>query len=197
MTMAEHLLAPAEFRNFFTFYKGTPEQVEAVNNLYVAINSADPCLLHDNAEWVRQYREHPKEAATVDNTWAGISFAARVAGAKYPECVAAQWALESAWGKSTSGKNNFFGIKGRGTSCSTWEDYGNGPVNITASFRDFGTIQECITYLVDRWYKDFQGYKGVNRAGSREECARLLKAEGYATDPAYPQKLIHLMDQNA
>ena len=32
------------------------------------------------------------------------------AGAKYPQLVAAQWALESAWGEHTSGENNFFGI---------------------------------------------------------------------------------------
>ena len=194
--MSDHLLSVEEFKNFFRYYKGTPEQVDALNHLYVAINDADPCLLHEGAEWIKLYREKPK-AGPVDNTWAGITEAARIAGAKYPECVAAQWALESAWGKSTSGKNNFFGIKGRGTSCSTWEDYGNGPVNITASFRDFGSIQECITYLVDRWYKDFQGYKGVNRAGSRDECARLLRAESYATDPAYSEKLISIMNQHA
>ena len=197
MTMAEHLLAPAEFRNFFTFYKGTPEQVEAVNNLYVAINSADPCLLHDNAEWVRQYREHPKEAASVDNTWAGISFAARVAGAKYPECVAAQWALESAWGKHMSGRNNPFGIKGHGTSCITQEEVNGQMITIQAGFQDFANLQEAVTWLVDRWYLDYKGYRGVNRAQSREECALLLKSEGYATDSGYSQKLIALMNAHA
>jgi flagellum-specific peptidoglycan hydrolase FlgJ len=44
-----------------------------------------------------------------------------------------------------------------------------------------------------QWYKDYKGYKGVNRAKNREECARLLKQEGYATDPVYAQKLIKLM----
>jgi flagellum-specific peptidoglycan hydrolase FlgJ len=49
---------------------------------------------------------------------------------------------------------------------------------------------------VTQWYKDYKGYKGVNRARTREECARLLKAEGYATDPVYSQKLIKIMNDN-
>jgi uncharacterized FlgJ-related protein len=194
--MADHLLSVEEFRNFFRYYKGTPEQINALNHLYVAINEADQCLLHDGAEWIRLYREKPK-AGPVSNTWDGIKEAARIAGAKFPECVAAQWALESAYGKHTSGKNNFFGIKGRGTSCTTWEDYGHGAVTVKDEFRDFASIQECINWLVDRWYKDYRGYRGVNRAATREDCARLLKAEGYATDPVYSQKLINLMNAHA
>jgi flagellum-specific peptidoglycan hydrolase FlgJ len=51
------------------------------------------------------------------------------------------------------------------------------------------------TYLVDRWYKDYGRFKGVNRATSRNECARLLVKEGYATDPDYATKLIQIMDR--
>lgn len=132
----------------------------------------------------------------MDNSWDGIYEAAKIAGAKFPECVAAQWALESARGTVTSGKNNFFGIKGPGTVKTTWEDYGNGPVTIDAEFKDFDTIQDCVTDLVSKWYLDYKGYQGVNRAETRDECAHLLKAEGYATDPQYPVKLINLMNQN-
>ena len=198
--MGDHMLSPEKWRDFWRYYKGTPEQVEAVNELYVGIHSSDPCLLHDNASWVRTYRAKPEVPAPgtleISNTWHGIKDAARIAGAKFPECVSAQWALESAYGKQTSGKNNFFGIKGRGTSCTTWEDYGNGPVTVQASFRDFDSIQDCVSYLVDRWYLDFKGYRGVNRASSAHECCQLLKVEGYATDPAYVSKLCSLIDQH-
>ena len=61
---------------------------------------------------------------------------------------------------------------------------------------DFNTPYDCINYLVTRWYKDYNGYLGVNRAYTREECARLLKSEGYATDPIYSSKLIKLMNSN-
>ena len=44
-----------------------------------------------------------------------IAEMATKAGAKYPHLVAAQWALESGFGKHQSGKNNFLGIKGPGT----------------------------------------------------------------------------------
>ena len=78
----------------------------------------------------------------------------------------------------------------------SWEDYGNGPVTIKASFKDFATPYDCVEHLVTQWYKDYKGYKGVNRATSREDCAYLLKKEGYATDPIYSQKLIRLMEQH-
>jgi len=133
---------------------------------------------------------------TFPNTWEGIKGAAKAAGAKFPEVVAAQWALESARGTAVSGKNNFFGIKGTGTVKTTWEDYGKGAVVVKASFQDFDTPYDCVNHLVSQWYKDYKGYKGVNRARTREECARFLKQEGYATDPAYSQKLISIMNSN-
>lgn len=158
------------------------------------------------AEFKAAYRSAPaapvapepvSKPQEMNNSWDGIYAAASAAGAKYPECVAAQWALESAWGQHVSGKNNFFGIKGAGTTTTTWEDYGNGPVTIQASFKDFSTPYDCVDYLITKWYKDYKGYKGVNRASSREDCARLLKVEGYATDPIYADKLIKLMAANA
>ena len=120
----------------------------------------------------------------------------KAAGAKFPELVAAQAALESGWGKHVSGKNNYFGIKGKpGTVISTREVYAGKEVIIDAEFKDFNTKLDCVRYLVDRWYKDYKGYQGVNRAESKEECAKLLEQEGYATDPKYSELLIDLMDQ--
>lgn len=127
------------------------------------------------------------------NTWEGVIKAAADAGAKYPELVAAQWALESAWGESTSGNNNFFGIKGKGTNRETHEVVNGKTVTITAGFIDFSALGDCIDYLVTRWYKDFKGYKGVNNAASVEEAAHQLVAQSYATDPEYAEKLIAIM----
>jgi hypothetical protein len=190
-------LSPEAWERFWRYYAGQPHQREAIMLLRQHIIEADPGLLSEASEWVSVYRTAPKAPAGVSNTWEGIEQAAQHAGAKYPQCVAAQWALESGFGQHTSGKNNFFGIKGKGTSCQTWEDYGQGAVTVQAEFMDFDTIQACINYLVDRWYKDYKGYKGVNRANSADECARLLKAEGYATDPVYADKLIRLMKDHA
>ena len=69
-------------------------------------------------------------------------------------------------------------------------------MTIKDSFKNFATPQDCIDHLVTQWYKDYKGYKGVNRAKNREECAQLLKKEGYATDPNYVKKLIKLMKEH-
>ena len=118
---------------------------------------------------------------------------ATTAGAKHPQLVAAQWALESGWGKTPSGKNNYFGIKASanesGTSKATWEVYGGQEVNTSARFKNFDSPQGSVNELVNRWYKDYDGYSGVNRAGTAREAADLLVQEKYATDPNYASKL--------
>lgn len=135
--------------------------------------------------------------ASSENTWAGVEALARKAGSKYPELVAAQWALESAWGKATSGKNNFFGIKGKGTKRQTKEVVNGKEITVTAEFQDFPDLGACVSWLVDRWYKDYEGYEGVNNAPDREAAAKDLLQQGYATDPAYADKLIKLMREKA
>jgi len=121
----------------------------------------------------------------------------KAAGAKFPELVAAQAALESGWGEHLSGKNNYFGIKGSpGTVVTTQEWTGTRYITIKDEFKDFDSPLECVKHLVDRWYKDWRGYEGVNRAATRNEAAELLKTEGYATDPVYPELLINLMNDN-
>jgi hypothetical protein len=129
--------------------------------------------------------------------WALMVELAEQAGAKFPELVAAQGALESGWYKHTSGENNFFGLKGAGLIKETREFVNGKWITKKESFMNFGTPKECIVYLVDKWYKDFSGYKGVNNAANRDEAARMLVKEGYATDPQYAEKLIKLMNENA
>jgi flagellum-specific peptidoglycan hydrolase FlgJ len=148
--------------------------------------------------WFMTFRavSTPVAKVTITNTWDGVVAAAKAAGAKFPDVVAAQWALESGYGKHTSGKNNYFGIKGEGSDRETKEFINGQWISIVDGFIDFPDLQTCVTYLVDRWYRDYQRFKGVNRAGSPEECARLLVAEGYATDPQYSDKLIKLMREN-
>ena len=133
----------------------------------------------------------------VANTWEGISSCAESVGAKFPELVAAQWALESSFGKHTAATHNYFGLKGGGGTVATTKEYYDGWKTIKARFMDFPSIEACVKYLVDRWYKNWNGYAGVNNAPNREESARMLQSEGYATDPDYANKLIKLMNQYA
>jgi len=142
----------------------------------------------------------PAAAAPVangPNTWEGVMAMASQAGAKFPELVAAQWALESGWGQKPSGQNNMFGLKGKGAGTSkTTQEFENGQwKTISDTFLNFGSVAEGVQYLVKRWYQDFGSYQGVNRAGTREDAARMLSSQGYATDPQYSGKLIDLMQK--
>jgi hypothetical protein len=171
------------------FFKEEEHQIEAWTWLQGTLS---PETLKTFAS---KYRNKAEPVPVVDNTWDGIYQAAKQAGAKFPEVVAAQWALESGWGAATSGKNNFFGLKGSGSTVDTKEFFNGQWVTIKAGFIDFPDIATCVTYLVDRWYKDYKNFKGVNRASNRNECAQLLVKEGYATDPNYATKLIQIMDR--
>jgi hypothetical protein len=186
-------------------------EMDNVNGGYVTVGRGGKSVKYTWRNWLKRWEvegsgtgwfmtfrptQQTRPVATVENTWAGVKAAAKDAGAKYPEVVAAQWALESGFGKHTSGKNNFFGLKGSGTERETKEFINGKWITIRAGFIDFPDLQTCVSYLVERWYLDYKQYKGVNRAVSREDCARLLQKEGYATDPSYPEKLIRLMNEN-
>lgn len=141
------------------------------------------------------------KAGDVPNNWDGICSAAKQAGCNYPELIAAQWALESSFGKHQSGRNNFWGLKGKGSSVKTHEYVNGEVVEISDSFKDFQTIRAGVDYLCAVWYKDATingvSYKGVNRAIDREEAAFDLQRQGYATDPRYGRKLVDLMNKHS
>jgi len=186
-------------------------EMDNVNGGYVTIGRGGKDVKYSWHNWLKRWEvegkgsgwfmtfrpmQQSRPITPVENTWKGVKAAAKVAGAKYPEVVAAQWALESGWGKHTSGKHNYFGLKGSGTERETKEFINGKWITVRAGFIDFPDLQTCVSYLVDRWYRDYKNYKGVNRAVSREDCARLLQKEGYATDPSYPEKLIKLMSDH-
>jgi hypothetical protein len=181
--------------DLFQHYRsGLPHQMAAIIELEQRLLKADPTILNRNQDWYSTWSSAVEAPASFDNDWNGIMAAAAVAGAKFPEVVAAQWALESGWGKHTSGQHNYFGLKGSGTSTTTREFLDGQWVTITDSFIDFPSLAACVEYLVSRWYQNYQQHQGVNRADDRNECAKLLVREGYATDPKYAEKLIAIMD---
>ena len=195
-----------QFCNFFRYYEDLPHQRLAVAELWKKMPVS---LLEGDSDWIITFRDpaidEEAEAPVCipgkenENSWGGVIAAAKIAGAKFPEVVAAQWALESAWGEHTSGHFNYFGIKATGcepySTCTTWEHYDGKDVTIQAKFRDFDSLQECIDDLVTKWYLDYKGYKGVNRAQSVGECCQLLVQEGYATDVHYASKLMSIINR--
>ena len=197
MIAENKLITPEKWRDCWRWFKGQSHQQEAINLLYQHIKAADPELLSESAEWMLLFRAQPQAEHEYPNTWEGVKAAAAAYGARFPEVVAAQWALESGYGAHPSGKWNMFGLKGSGTAKKTREVYDGKDVQVVASFMDFSSLGDAVRYLCERWYKDFKGYRGVNRAATAEECAQLLQAEGYATDPLYSQLLIKILRQQS
>jgi hypothetical protein len=197
-----------QFCNFFRYYEDLPHQRLAIAELWKLMPVS---LLEDDADWIQTFRdpaidEDPEVPIVIpgresENSWGGVLAAARKAGAKFPEVASAQWALESAWGTHTSGENNFFGLKAADgepySTCTTWEHSTGKDLTIQARFKDFDSLQDCVDQLVNQWYHDFRGYKGVNRATSVGECCQLLVQEGFATDPNYAAKLMSIINRQA
>lgn len=109
------------------------------------------------------WRSGPKNAIPSNGSWDGVVELAREAGAKFPELVAAQWALESNWGRNTSGTHNYFGLKGKGKTVKTTEYVNGSPVSIQDGFLNFDSLKDCVEYLVNRWYKNYKQYSGINK----------------------------------
>jgi hypothetical protein len=173
--------------------KITPQQLAAFSGLDEGLAEAQRQAFTD----LWRAEGSPAVSPAYDNTWAGVTAAAKLVGAKYPELVAAQWALESGFGKHVSGRHNYFGLKGKGTTRTTTEFINKARVHVDADFLNFSDLLACVRHLVDKWHLDYKGYKGCNHAPTRNDAAKWLVKEGYATDPAYASKLSALMDKHA
>lgn len=120
------------------------------------------------------------------------------------ELILAQAALETGWGRheiaTAEGRNshNLFGIKagnrwqGPTTEVVTHEYLNGQRTRMTDTFRVYDSFEASFTDYA-RLISDNPRYAGVVTAGSAEQAARALQAGGYATDPAYADKLIAVM----
>lgn len=120
--------------------------------------------------------------------------AAVAAGARWPGLVLAQWKLESGGGLALSARHNYFGLKsvGAGNNVATYEYINGKKVAVKDDFIDFDSMEESVNYLVEKWYRDYKIYEGVNNENTLEGAARKLQSEGYATDPNYAKLLIRI-----
>lgn len=128
---------------------------------------------------------------------------ARVSGIPV-ELMLAQAALETGWGRyriptvEGGDSHNLFGIKagsgwqGETTSVTTHEYVAGKRIQTEARFRVYDSYEAA--------FADYAGlvggdprYRAVAVAPSAEQAARELQAAGYATDPAYADKLISLI----
>lgn len=111
------------------------------------------------------------------------------------DLAVAQAAHESAYGRSLPGTNNYFGMKGPGTSSKTHEMVDGKRVNITDDFRNFETPEESFRQwgaLMSR------NYPGVLTADNMYESIDGLNIgdpdrPSYATDANYNTRMFEYM----
>jgi lysozyme len=114
-----------------------------------------------------------------------------------PSLTLAQSALESNWGKSGIG-NNLFGIKATsswtGKKQYVWTtEYMDGkPIKVQDWFRDYDSIDDSI--LDHAKLLSYSRYKPVREAKDYKEACYRVQQCGYATDIAYAQKLISIIE---
>ena len=121
------------------------------------------------------------------------------------ELILAQAALETGWGRrqittaNGSDSHNLFGIKagshwrGATTDIVTTEYVNGQPQKQVDRFRVYPSYEAAFTDYA-RLIGDNPRYAKVVDAPSAEHAARALQRAGYATDPAYANKLITLMN---
>lgn len=132
--------------------------------------------------------------------------AARALGLN-PLFLTAQAALETGWGKHVirdragESSHNFFNIKadrswqGEKAEVSTLEYRGGVPVREQAQFRKYGDIAESFADYV-RFLQDNPRYQDALAAANDDRDFALgLQNAGYATDPAYADKILAIVQR--
>ena len=120
--------------------------------------------------------------------------------------IIAQAALESGWGNkeivTASGKpsHNLFGIKatadwhGESTEIVTTEYINGVKKKVKAAFRVYPSYSAALADYASLLSHNPR-YKSVTQSLSPENAAHALQKNGYATDPAYANKLIKIINQ--
>lgn len=110
----------------------------------------------------------------------------------------AQFALESAWGKKVTGKNNFFGIKaveGQAHTLVWTHEYLHGRfVEMQQPFADYDTPEAAFVAHAKllSTHPIYAGFMAACKAGDiKGACGHLTGT--YATDPHYGDNLYHLI----
>ncbi|MCB5951034.1 glycoside hydrolase family 73 protein [Enterococcus sp. BWT-B8] len=121
-----------------------------------------------------------------------------------PSIIIGQGILESNWGQSTLAAeyNNLFGIKAYGdeekVNLETKEYINELWVTIQGDFRVYDTWEESMDdhtrLFVNGVTWNPRLYEDVLLANNYKEAAQALQSAGYATDPDYADKVIHVIE---
>jgi flagellar protein FlgJ len=146
------------------------------------------------------------KADFIRSMWPHAQEAAREIGVD-PHALLAQAALETGWGRSVPGNGNgdcsynLFGIKagsqwsGATVNVPTLEFESGIPVRKVERFRSYGSAADSFRDYA-ALMRDSGRYEDVLGSGSNvASFAAALQRGGYATDPAYAQKIVATAEQ--
>ena len=181
---------------------------------YVAppeIEADEPVI--DITQWARPTRAirndrqlsdaEPQQRQFVERLRSHAERAARKLGTT-PEVLMAQAALETGWGKHVVGgangqtSHNLFSIKadpsweGRTVTQRTLEVLGGRPVKVSAAFRAYKDVGAAFDDYVDFIQRNPRYQRAIERAADPKAYVQELQRAGYATDPAYAQKILQI-----
>ncbi|MBK1673446.1 flagellar assembly peptidoglycan hydrolase FlgJ [Ectothiorhodospira shaposhnikovii] len=144
--------------------------------------------------------------AFIRDLWPHARRAARALGVA-PEVLVAQSALETGWGRHviTHGdgrsSHNLFGIKadrrweGERVHVQTLEYVQDVPELQRAAFRSYGSLADSFEDYVNFIKTNPRYRQALQAAGDTEGYVRALQAAGYATDPAYADKILNILER--
>ena len=143
--------------------------------------------------------------AFLDKLWP----AAEEAAAKLqlaPEALLAQAALETGWGRhvrrhhSGDSSHNLFGIKadsrwqGEKVRVSTLEYRDGVPLKTRANFRAYSSFEDSFRDYVDFVQRNPRYRDALDKTQDAKAYFGALQQAGYATDPAYAEKIQRILD---
>lgn len=114
MTIDQVQLTTEQWENFWHYYKGEPQQKQAVEMLRQYINEADPTLLTQNATWVQKYRERPPVPANknpLDVPY--FSQNDNASGTGYRECFSSSCAMVASFYGKIDGDDDYNDIRSK------------------------------------------------------------------------------------
>jgi len=176
-----------EFNNVLSMadYRARPVRVQKVGEILPQLSE-----INSKEEFVEQLSVFAKKSAKA----LGID----------PQVLLAQAALETGWGKhvikSADGQSSFnlFNIKtkanwnGKAATVNTLEFHNGIARQEKASFRAYDSYQDSFNDYVQFIKNSPRYHKALQQGANAERYMHELQAAGYATDPAYTDKVMRL-----
>ena len=182
-----------------------PDLVQSWRDKFAA-ERADKKAALEEAKRIEQGFDSPQDFIT--SLYPAAEKAAKAIGVD-PQVMLSQAALETGWGRymihDESGKNSFnlFGIKadsrwdGKSAVVSTLEYRGGVAQREQAAFRAYGSYEESLKDYANFLQSNPRYTEALKHAADPVKFTKGLQDAGYATDPAYAQKIQKIINSSS